>query len=150
MKEDARHLRGCEMEEIKKVLVSDPLSNQGLEILGRAKNLRVDLRPGLSPEELKNILPEYDGIIIRSETKLKADIIEAGKRLKVIGRAGIGLDNVDLPAATKNEYSPRECHCRGRTHHRHDPFYFEENSASHCFDESRQVGKEKVYGSGTL
>jgi D-3-phosphoglycerate dehydrogenase len=89
------------MEEIKKVLVSDPLSNKGLEILGKAQNLKYDLKPGLSPEELKKILPEYDGIIIRSETKLKSDIIETGTRLRVIGRAGIGLDNVDLPAATK-------------------------------------------------
>ncbi len=89
------------MEEIKKVLISDPLSKRGLEILDRAKNLKYDLKPGLSPEELKRIIPEYDGIIIRSETKLKADIIEAAERLKVIGRAGIGLDNVDLPAATK-------------------------------------------------
>lgn len=76
------------MEEMKKVLVSDPLSKSGLEILERAKNLKCDLKPGLSPEELKKIIPEYDGIIIRSETKLKADIIEAGIRLKVIGRAG--------------------------------------------------------------
>jgi D-3-phosphoglycerate dehydrogenase len=92
---------GDEMEEIKRILVSDPLSKKGLEILERAKNLRVDVKPGLSPEELKKIISEYDGIIIRSETKLKGDLIEAGERLKVIGRAGIGLDNVDLPAATK-------------------------------------------------
>jgi D-3-phosphoglycerate dehydrogenase len=89
------------MEEIKRVLVSDPLSKKGLEILGSVKSLKYDLKPGLSPEELKKIISEYDGIIIRSETKLKADLIEAGTRLKVIGRAGIGLDNVDLPAATK-------------------------------------------------
>src|SRR4030066_1579239 len=89
------------MEEIKKILVSDPISKRGLEILEKAKGLKYDLKSGLSPEELKNIIPEYDGIIIRSETKLKGDIIEAGKCLKVIGRAGIGLDNVDLPAATK-------------------------------------------------
>jgi D-3-phosphoglycerate dehydrogenase len=89
------------MDEIKKVLVSDPLSNKGLEILGKAKNLKVDIKPGLPPEELKKIIPEYDAIIIRSETKLKGDMIEAAERLKVIGRAGIGLDNVDLPAATK-------------------------------------------------
>jgi D-3-phosphoglycerate dehydrogenase len=89
------------MEEIKKVLVTDPLSNRGLEILAKAKGLKCDIKPGLTPEELKKILPEYDAVIIRSETKLKADIIEAGDRLKVIGRAGIGLDNVDLSAATK-------------------------------------------------
>jgi len=89
------------MEEIRRVLVSDPLSSKGLEILEGAKNLKYDLKPGLSPEELKKVMPDYDAIIIRSETKLKADLIEAGRRLKVIGRAGIGLDNVDLPAATK-------------------------------------------------
>src|SRR4030042_6359318 len=89
------------MDEIKRVLVSDPLSKTGLEILARAKNLKVDLKSGLSPEELMKIIPEYDGIIIRSETKLKGDLIEAGKRLKVIGRAGIGLDNAELPVGTK-------------------------------------------------
>jgi D-3-phosphoglycerate dehydrogenase len=94
-------LRGREMEEMKRVLVSDPLSKSGLDILEKAKDLKVDLKPGLSPEALMKIIPEYDGIIIRSETKLKGDLIEAGKRLKVIGRAGIGLDNVDLPVATK-------------------------------------------------
>jgi D-3-phosphoglycerate dehydrogenase len=86
---------------MKRVLVSDPLSNKGLEILGKAKHLKVDIKTGLPPEELKKIIPEYDAIIIRSETKLKGDIIEAAARLKVIGRAGIGLDNVDLPTATK-------------------------------------------------
>jgi D-3-phosphoglycerate dehydrogenase len=89
------------MEEIKKILVSDPLSKRGLEILDKAKEIKYDLKPGLSPEELKKIIPEYDAIIIRSETKLKAEIIEAADHLKVIGRAGIGLDNVDLRAATK-------------------------------------------------
>ncbi len=89
------------MGESFRVLVSDPLSKRGLEILERAKHIQFDLKPGLSPEELKKILPEYDAIIIRSETKLKADLIEAGTRLRVIGRAGIGLDNVDIPAATK-------------------------------------------------
>jgi D-3-phosphoglycerate dehydrogenase len=89
------------VEEIKKILVSDPLSKKGLEILDKAKDIRYDSKPGLSPEELKKIIPEYDAIIIRSETKLKADIIEAANRMMVIGRAGIGLDNVDLRAATK-------------------------------------------------
>lgn len=89
------------MGESMKILISDPLSKKGLEILERAKNIQYDVKIGLSPEELKKILPQYDAIIIRSETKLKADIIEAGNRLRVIGRAGIGLDNVDIPAATK-------------------------------------------------
>ncbi|HSB07650.1 MAG TPA: phosphoglycerate dehydrogenase [Thermodesulfobacteriota bacterium] len=89
------------MEELKKVLISDPLSNRGLEILAKARILKYEINTGLSSEELKKIIREYDAIIIRSETKLKAEIIEAADRLKVIGRAGIGLDNVDLRAATK-------------------------------------------------
>ena len=86
---------------MKRILISDPLSNKGLEILAKAKNLKYDIKTGLSPEELRKIIPEYDGIIVRSETKLGSKIIEVADRLKVIGRAGIGLDNVDLPAATK-------------------------------------------------
>ncbi len=89
------------MGEMIKVLVCDPLSQKGLEVLEQVKGLKVDLKPGLSPEALKQAIGEYDAVIIRSETQLKADIIEAGTHLKVIGRAGIGLDNVDLPAATK-------------------------------------------------
>ena len=68
------------MEEIRKVLVSDPLSKKGLEILDKAKKIEYDLKPGLSQEELKKIISEYDAIIIRSETKLKAEIIESADR----------------------------------------------------------------------
>lgn len=89
------------IKDVKKVLVSDPLSNRGLEILSKARNVRYDLKPGLSPEELIKIIPEYDAIVVRSETKLSSKIIQAADRLKVIGRAGIGLDNVDVAAATK-------------------------------------------------
>ncbi len=89
------------MEQLKKVLISDPLSNKGIEILSAVKGLKVEIKTGLSPEELEKVIPEYDAIIVRSETKLKAGIIEAGSRLKVIGRAGIGVDNVDLNAATR-------------------------------------------------
>jgi D-3-phosphoglycerate dehydrogenase len=90
-----------DLQSASKVLVSDPLSNKGLEILGKAKNLRFDLKPGLSPEELKKIIPDYEAIIVRSETKLTKEIIEVATRLKVIGRAGIGVDNVNLGAATR-------------------------------------------------
>jgi D-3-phosphoglycerate dehydrogenase / 2-oxoglutarate reductase len=89
------------IKDMKRVLISDPLSNKGLEILGKVKSLKVDLKPGLSAEELVKIIPEYDAIVVRSETKLGSRVIQAADRLKVIGRAGIGLDNVDLPAATK-------------------------------------------------
>ena len=89
------------METVKRVLVSDPLSNQGLEILAKAKALKVDIQTGLSSDALKKTISEYEGIIIRSETQLTSEIIESADRLEVIGRAGIGVDNVDLAAATK-------------------------------------------------
>lgn len=83
-----------------KVLVSDNISQKGIEILKKA-GLEVDVKTGLKSEELKEIIGEYDALIIRSATKVTADIIDAAHRLKVIGRAGTGVDNVDRVAATK-------------------------------------------------
>ncbi len=83
-----------------KVLVSDNLSEKGVSILKKA-GLHVDVKTGMSPEELKSVIGEYSGIVIRSATKLTADVIEAARNLKVIGRAGSGLDNVDKAAASK-------------------------------------------------
>lgn len=83
-----------------KVLISDSLSPRGIEILKKA-GLEVDIKTGMSPEELKACIGEYDGLIIRSATKVTADVVEAAASLKVIGRAGSGLDNVDKVAATK-------------------------------------------------
>lgn len=87
--------------EIMKVLISDNLAPVGAQILMDA-GLGVDIKTGLAPEELKNIIPEYEGLVIRSATKVTAEIIEAATNLKVVGRAGIGLDNVDIAAASKN------------------------------------------------
>ncbi|MFH2137076.1 MAG: phosphoglycerate dehydrogenase [Candidatus Omnitrophota bacterium] len=83
-----------------KILISDPLSEEGIKIL-RDRGLAFDLKPKLSPEELKSIISEYDALIIRSGTKVTAEIIKATKNLKVIGRAGVGVDNVDVDAATQ-------------------------------------------------
>ncbi len=83
-----------------KVLISDSLSNRGVEILKKA-GLEVDVKTGLKPEELKAEIGKYDALVVRSATKATAEIIEAAKKLKVIGRAGSGLDNVDKAAATK-------------------------------------------------
>ena len=83
-----------------RVLVSDELASQGLEILERARGIEVDYRPGLSPGELLTAIADADGLVIRSGTKVTADVIAAGRKLRVIGRAGIGVDNVDVPAAT--------------------------------------------------
>lgn len=84
-----------------KVLVSDKLSPKGVEVFEKAQGIEVEVKTKLPPEELKAIIGEYDGLVIRSATKVKADIIEAADNLKVVGRAGSGLDNVDVPAASK-------------------------------------------------
>ncbi|MDI3482611.1 MAG: D-3-phosphoglycerate dehydrogenase / 2-oxoglutarate reductase [Candidatus Methanomethylophilaceae archaeon] len=83
-----------------KLLVTDPLSEEGLKILEES-GIPVDVKTGLSEDELCEIIGDYDGVIIRSGTKITARVIEAGKKLKVIGRAGVGVDNVDVPAATE-------------------------------------------------
>ncbi|MDH3348986.1 MAG: phosphoglycerate dehydrogenase [Desulfobulbaceae bacterium] len=83
-----------------KVLISDNLAPIGEKILKEA-GLEVDVNTGLPPEELKAIISDYDGLVIRSATKVRPDIIEAATKLKVVGRAGIGLDNVDIPAASQ-------------------------------------------------
>jgi D-3-phosphoglycerate dehydrogenase len=83
-----------------KILVSDALSEEGLGVLKSSKDFVVDVKTGLKTDELKGIIGEYDALVVRSATKVTAEIIEAGKKLKIIGRAGVGLDNVDLAAAT--------------------------------------------------
>ncbi|MBS0385986.1 MAG: phosphoglycerate dehydrogenase, partial [Proteobacteria bacterium] len=84
-----------------KVLISDELSEAAVNIF-RQRGIEVDFLPQVGPDaaKLKEIIGKYDGLAIRSATKVKADIIAAAKCLKVIGRAGIGVDNVDIPAAT--------------------------------------------------
>ena len=83
-----------------KVLISDNISSKCVEILKTA-GLEVDMKVGLKPEELKACIGDYHGLVIRSATKVTSDIISAAKNLRVIGRAGSGLDNVDKTAATK-------------------------------------------------
>ena len=83
-----------------KVLISDPMDPKAAEIF-RAKGVEVDERPGLGKEELKAIIGGYDGLAVRSATKVTPEILDAATNLKVIGRAGIGVDNVDIPAATQ-------------------------------------------------
>ncbi|WP_340004170.1 phosphoglycerate dehydrogenase [Paenibacillus sp. FSL K6-0276] len=84
-----------------KVLVSDPISDLGIQQLMDAEDVVVDKKTGLSEDELIAIIGEYDGLLVRSQTTVTDKIIEAGKNLKVIGRAGVGVDNIKLDAATK-------------------------------------------------
>jgi D-3-phosphoglycerate dehydrogenase / 2-oxoglutarate reductase len=83
-----------------KVLISDSLSPRAVEIF-KERGVEADVRTGLKPDELKAIIGNYDGLAIRSATKVTADILDAATNLKVVGRAGIGVDNVDIPAATQ-------------------------------------------------
>ena len=82
-----------------KVLVADKISDSGIEKL--KTHFDVDVKTGLTEEELVSVIPEYDALVVRSATKATRPVIEAGKNLKIIGRAGVGVDNVDVAAATE-------------------------------------------------
>ncbi len=82
-----------------RVLISDKLSSAAVEIFKR-QGVQVDVKPGLDKDELAKIIGDYDGLAIRSATKVTAKLLEQATKLKVVGRAGIGVDNVDVPAAT--------------------------------------------------
>ncbi len=82
-----------------KVLIADKVAQEGIEVLSR--QAQVDVKLKLEPGELKELIADYDGLVVRSETKVTSEIIEAGKKLKVIGRAGIGVDNIDVDTATR-------------------------------------------------
>ena len=81
-----------------KILVADPIGAEGVELL--ESRAEVDVKTGMNPPELLAIISEYDGLVVRSETKVTKEVIETAKLLKVVGRAGIGVDNIDLEAAT--------------------------------------------------
>jgi D-3-phosphoglycerate dehydrogenase len=84
-----------------KVLVSDNLGDIGIKMFQDEPGIEVDVKTGLASDELKRIIGGYDALVIRSATKVTEELLEAAKALKVVGRAGIGLDNVDIGAATK-------------------------------------------------
>ena len=89
------------MEETFKVLVSDKLGEAGIKIFEDEPGIDVDVHTDLTPEELLEEIQPYHALVIRSATKVTAELLEAAENLKVVGRAGIGLDNVDIPAATQ-------------------------------------------------
>lgn len=84
-----------------KVLVSDPISDMGIQQLVDAADISVEKKTGLSEDELVAIIADYDALLVRSQTRVTARILEAATNLKVVGRAGVGVDNIDLEAATK-------------------------------------------------
>ncbi|MCS6826226.1 MAG: phosphoglycerate dehydrogenase, partial [Caldilinea sp.] len=89
------------MAEQFRVLVSDSLSETGLAPLLAAPNIKVDVRTDLTPQQLIEIIPHYDALLVRSSTQVTAEVLRAGVRLRVVGRAGVGVDNIDVDAATQ-------------------------------------------------
>jgi len=88
------------MKQSIKVLVCDPLEDEGIQKLKEA-GFTVDVKPTITPDELKKTVSNYDALIVRSRTKVTKEILNAGKQLKAVGRAGAGLDNIDIDAAEK-------------------------------------------------
>ena len=84
-----------------KILIADSISQRGIDEMTRDGGLDVSTQTGLSESELVGIIPEFSGVVVRSQTKITAPIVNAGARLRVIGRAGVGVDNVDVEAATR-------------------------------------------------
>ena len=84
-----------------RILVTDNISREGIDILSREDNIEVDMRVGIKNEDLKKIIGEYDAIITRSGTNIPASLIENPGKLKIIGRAGVGVDNINIEAASK-------------------------------------------------
>src|SRR4029077_15082186 len=98
------HLSFCDrrLTTMYRVLITDDLSKAGLKILQETRGIEVDVRSGKhTPEQVREYLKEADGIIIRSATRLTPEILKDQPRLKVIVRAGVGVDNIDIPAATR-------------------------------------------------
>lgn len=93
------HTKGRREIQMARVLVSDPIAQEGIDILKKAAD--VDVKTGMPKEELISIIKDYDALAVRSETKVTADVLAAAKNLKIIGRAGVGVDNIDVPEATR-------------------------------------------------
>ncbi|RYG71994.1 phosphoglycerate dehydrogenase [Lentibacillus lipolyticus] len=83
------------------ILVADPISKEGLDVLRQEPNVMVTDETNLSPDELENRIDQFDALLVRSQTKVTRPIIKKASRLKIIGRAGVGVDNIDLDAATE-------------------------------------------------
>ena len=111
-----------------RILVSDDVSEKGVALL--REHFDVDVKTNMPTEELLACIGEYDGLVTRSQTQVTKEVIDAAKNLKVIGRAGVGVDNIDIPAATA-----RGCHDDG-----HDA----PHSAGARFHSGRQMGQKEL------
>src|SRR6266581_6328898 len=85
-----------------KILITDRIAREGIELLRtQLPDAQIDERPGMKPEQLRAIIGEYMALIVRSETQVTSDILAAASKLKIVGRDGVGVDNIDIEAATR-------------------------------------------------
>ncbi len=90
------------MVEATRILIADRVAQEGIDLLReQLPEAQIDERPGLKPEQLRAVIGNYTALIVRSETQVTADILEAATQLKIVGRAGVGVDNIDIEAATR-------------------------------------------------
>jgi D-3-phosphoglycerate dehydrogenase len=97
------------MANVERVLVSDPVAAECLEVFRGAADVEVDYRPGLKPPELFEVIPAYSGLIVRSETKVTKEVLERASRLRAVVRAGVGVDNIDVAEATRRGVLVMNC-----------------------------------------
>src|SRR6266568_1437874 len=89
-------------KETIKILITDRIAREGIELLHtQLPEAQIDIRPGLKTEQLKGIIGDYTALIVRSETQVTSEILAAARQLKIVGRAGVGVDNIDIEAATR-------------------------------------------------
>ena len=143
---ESRNSRGGEM----KVLITDPIEQVCTDILQK-DGIQVDAKPGLPPDEIKKIIGSYDGLIVRSGTKVTADIIAEANGMKVIGRAGAGVDNIDVPAATRKgivviEHARRQHNFDRRAYHGTYDVTGEKYSSGFSRASEREMGAKKIHG----
>jgi hypothetical protein len=124
-----------------RVIVTDELSKEGLAILTEGSKVVVDVKPGISPEDLLKVIGEYDAIIIRSGTKVNKQVIEAGKKLKVIGRAG---RDGDSPRDLGNEHPHWQYRIGCRARYGNDAGIGQKDRLGRCFSEIRKMGERKI------
>ncbi len=84
-----------------KVLIAEPIANEGIDIL--REYAEVDIKLGLTPDELLSVIGDYEALVVRSQTQVSAKVIEAGQKLQVIARAGVGVDNIEIDEATRRD-----------------------------------------------
>ena len=134
-----------------RILVSDDVSEKGVALL--REHFDVDVKTNMPTEELLACIGEYDGLVTRSQTQVTKEVIDAAKNLKVIGRAGVGVDNIDIPAATARGIvvlnAPEgntiaATHCRHGTHRCHDDGHDAPHSAGARFHSGRQMGQKEL------